>query len=78
MKRLSFEEFRSRAMDQGYIIAPFHNPPDLWSIAMELGRREEREACAKLCEDLTDWHSETVVAAFESAAENIRARGEGQ
>lgn len=78
MKRLSFEDFRSRAMDHGFIVAPFHNPPDLWSIAMEMGRREEREACAKLCEELTDWHSDGVVAAFESAAENIRARGEGQ
>ena len=34
----------------------------------------EREACAKLCEDLTEWHSKTVIAALDSAAENIRAR----
>jgi hypothetical protein len=34
----------------------------------------EREACAKLCEDLTAWHSKTVIAALDSAAENIRAR----
>jgi hypothetical protein len=36
----------------------------------------EREACAKLCEDLAKWCSETVAAAFESAAEEIRMRGE--
>ena len=34
----------------------------------------EREACAKLCEDLAKWHSKTVIAALDSAAENIRDR----
>ena len=40
----------------------------------ELVAEVEREACAKLCEDLTEWHSKTVIAALDSAAENIRAR----
>jgi hypothetical protein len=35
----------------------------------------EREACAAVCLDLAKWHSETVMAAFESAADAIKARG---
>jgi hypothetical protein len=35
----------------------------------------EREACAAVCLDLAKWHSETVMAAFESAADSIKARG---
>jgi SAM-dependent methyltransferase len=35
----------------------------------------EREACANVCLDLAKWHSETVMAAFESAADAIKARG---
>ena len=42
--------------------------------AVETSIKSEREACAKLCEDLTEWHSKTVTAALDSAAENIRAR----
>jgi hypothetical protein len=34
----------------------------------------EREACAAVCLDLAKWHSETVMAAFESAADAIKAR----
>lgn len=36
----------------------------------------EREACAQVCLDLAKWHSEAVAAAFESAADAIRARGQ--
>jgi hypothetical protein len=35
----------------------------------------EREACAAVCLDLAKWHSETVMAAFESSADAIKARG---
>jgi hypothetical protein len=35
----------------------------------------EREACATVCLDLAKWHSETVMAAFETAADAIKARG---
>ena len=35
----------------------------------------EREACAAVCLDLAKWHSEIVMAAFESAADAIKARG---
>jgi hypothetical protein len=38
---------------------------------------EEREACAALCDDLSKWHSPLVMATYESAAEAIRARGQG-
>lgn len=37
----------------------------------------EREQCAQLCEEMAKWHSKEVVAAYESAAEAIRARGQG-
>jgi len=36
----------------------------------------ERNECAKVCLDLSKWHSKTVVAAFESAADAIQARGQ--
>lgn len=37
---------------------------------------EEREACARLCKGLAAWHSEIVTAAYENAADAIRARGQ--
>ena len=43
--------------------------------AYENGRADEREACAKLCEYYSQWHGELVTAAFLSAAEVIRLRG---
>lgn len=36
----------------------------------------EREACANLCKGLAAWHSEIVTAAYENAADSIRARGQ--
>jgi hypothetical protein len=38
--------------------------------------REEREACAKLCEEMASWHCDLVMAAYEYAAEAIRARND--
>jgi hypothetical protein len=49
---------------------------DIIQLAIEASVKAEREACAKLCEALAKWHSETVAAAFESAAEEIRMRGD--
>lgn len=37
--------------------------------------KAEREACAKLCDGLADWHSDLVTAAYKTAADAIRARG---
>ena len=37
----------------------------------------EREACAKLCEEMASWHGDLVTAAYDSAADAIRARGQG-
>lgn len=51
------------------------NMTDIIQLAIEASVKAEREACAKLCEALAKWHSETVAAAFESAAEAIRMRG---
>jgi len=36
----------------------------------------EREACAKVCEEMASWHGDLVTAAYESAADAIRARGQ--
>ena len=36
----------------------------------------EREECANVCLDLAKWHSETVVAAYESAHDAIQFRGQ--
>jgi hypothetical protein len=35
----------------------------------------EREACAKVCEEMAKWHGDLVTAAYETAADAIRARG---
>jgi hypothetical protein len=37
----------------------------------------EREACAKLCIEMASWHGDLVTAAYDSAADAIRARGQG-
>jgi len=42
-----------------------------------IGVKQEREACAILCKGLAAWHSEIVTAAYETAADAIRARGQG-
>ena len=52
------------------------NMTDIIQLAIEASVKAEREACAKLCEDLAKWHSALVTAAFESAADEIRMRGE--
>ena len=36
----------------------------------------EREACAKLCIEMASWHGDLVTAAYDSAADAIRARGQ--
>ena len=36
----------------------------------------EREACAKLCEEMASWHGDLVTAAYDSAADAIRKRGQ--
>jgi hypothetical protein len=38
--------------------------------------QEEREACAKLCEEMASWHGDLVTAAFECAADAIRKRAQ--
>jgi 16S rRNA C1402 (ribose-2'-O) methylase RsmI len=44
----------------------------------ELVAITEREACASLCVEMTKWHSELVTAAYETAADAIRARSENE
>jgi hypothetical protein len=38
---------------------------------------EEREACARLCIEMASWHGDLVTAAYDSAADAIRKRGQG-
>jgi hypothetical protein len=47
----------------------------LWKFG-ELVATAEREACAKLCEEMAKWHGDLVTAAYETAADAIRARGQ--
>jgi hypothetical protein len=42
---------------------------------IEAGRLAEREACAKVCDRMAQRTQDIRSAALESAAENIRARG---
>ena len=44
----------------------------------EGGVKQEREDCASLCIEMTKWHSELVTAAYETAADAIRARSENE
>jgi len=44
--------------------------------AWKAAKKVEREACAKLSEEMADWHGDLVTAAFECAAEAIRKRGQ--
>jgi len=53
-----------------------HYQPALQAAYMG-GVLAEREACANLCKGLAAWHGELVTAAYENAAEAIRARGQG-
>lgn len=41
-------------------------------------KKEEREECAKLCNQLARWHGQLVTASFDHAADSIRARGENE
>jgi hypothetical protein len=45
-------------------------------LIIEGAKQEEREACAVLCKGLAQWHSQIVSAAYETAADCIRARGQ--
>ena len=42
----------------------------------DLVAASEREACARLCKEMASWHSDLVAAAYDYAAEAIRARGQ--
>jgi hypothetical protein len=45
-------------------------------LIIEGAKQEEREACARLCEEMASWHGDLVTAAYDSAAEAIRKRGQ--
>ena len=53
-----------------------HRPVSAWVIKLVNDAIAiERKACANVCLDLTAWHSKLAIAAFESAADAIKARG---
>ena len=53
-----------------------HRPVSAWVIKLVNDAIAiERDACANVCLDLTAWHSKLAIAAFESAADAIKARG---
>lgn len=53
-----------------------HRPVSAWIVKLVNDAIAiEREACANVCLDLTAWHSKLAIAAFESAADAIKARG---
>jgi hypothetical protein len=53
-----------------------HRPVPAWVVKLVSDAVTiEREACANVCLDLTAWHSKLAIAAFESAADAIKARG---
>lgn len=73
---LSKDEIIRMAREVG-ISKPWDQEPVKWEVLHKFANlvaEAEREACAKLCEDLAKWHSKTVIAALDSAAENIRDR----
>ena len=45
-------------------------------LVIEGAKQEEREACARLCEEMASWHGNLVTAAFECAADAIRKRAQ--
>ena len=53
-----------------------HRPVSAWVVKLVNDAIAiERGACANVCLDLTAWHSKLAIAAFESAADAIKARG---
>lgn len=53
-----------------------HRPISAWVVKLVNDAIAiERDACANVCLDLTAWHSKLAIAAFESAADAIKARG---
>ena len=53
-----------------------HRPVSAWVVKLVGDAIAiEREACANVCLDLSAWHSKLAIAAFESAADAIKARG---
>ena len=59
---------------EGYFWIPAHIHVEEVTKAYEAGAAAEREACASLCKGLAAWHGELVTAAYETAADAIRAR----
>ena len=72
---------RSAKLERFAALVLANNPPDssmAWQEGCEAGRRSEREACAKVCDDLAPSQRDfdrRFYDGCESAATAIRARG---
>jgi hypothetical protein len=75
------DDITRMAREAGLHIATDHDWMPIIALAYaqkfaELVRAEEREACAKLCIEMASWHGDLVTAAYDSAADAIRKRGQ--
>ena len=75
------EDIIRMAHEAGLHIATDHDWMPIIALAYaqkfaEVVRAEEREACAKLCIEMASWHGDLVTAAYDSAADAIRKRGQ--
>ena len=69
------DDITRMAQEAGFVGFDGDNNKRLLEFANKVAAAE-REACAKLCIEMTKWHSEIVIAAYETAADAIRARGQ--
>ena len=74
VKKMTKDNIISMARESGLVMYDYSDP-SLERFA-NLIAEVEREACAKLCEEMAKWHSDLVTAAYETAADAIRARGQ--
>jgi hypothetical protein len=77
------DEIIEMARQAGFRVGPSREgPDDVWGVGANLERfaklvaAAEREACAKVADHMASRCNDIRAAALESAAENIRARGQ--
>ena len=68
------EDITHMAREAGLVMYDYSDP-SLERFA-NLVAAAEREACARLCEEMASWHGDLVTAAYDSAADAIRKRGQ--
>ena len=71
----SYDQAELGALEWALVNLPPQQGPDVDRL-VELARADEREACAKVCDQMAQRTQDIRSAALESAAENIRARSD--